>query len=66
MWLTLRSSPIAASENPSPRPGVCLQDRQVGPGSDPVLWHCFGVTHFVRPEDFPIMPMETTGFSKRA
>ena len=65
MQLALRSSFALLTGMPPLRPGVCLQDRQVGPGSDPVLWHCFGVTHFVRPEDFPIMPMETTGFSER-
>ncbi len=32
-------------------------------GSDPVLWHCFGLTHIVRPEDFPVMPVESTGFT---
>lgn len=32
-------------------------------GSDPVIWYSFGVTHIVRPEDFPIMPVEVCGFS---
>ena len=27
-----------------------------------MLWYSFGVTHFVRPEDFPVMPVEYTGF----
>jgi primary-amine oxidase len=27
-----------------------------------VVWHTFGVTHFVRPEDFPVMPVEYCGF----
>ena len=27
-----------------------------------VLWYTFGVTHFVRPEDWPVMPVEYTGF----
>ena len=31
--------------------------------TDIVLWHCFGVTHVPRPEDFPVMPVEHTGFS---
>jgi Cu2+-containing amine oxidase len=30
-------------------------------GSDPVVWLAFGVTHVVRVEDFPVMPVETTG-----
>ena len=32
-------------------------------GADPVAWYCFGVTHVVRPEDFPIMPCEVVGFA---
>jgi primary-amine oxidase len=28
-----------------------------------VLWYSFGVTHIPRPEDFPVMPVERTGFS---
>jgi primary-amine oxidase len=34
-----------------------LVDREI------VLWHTFGVTHLPRPEDFPVMPVEYTGFS---
>lgn len=30
--------------------------------ADIVLWHTFGVTHVVRPEDWPVMPVEYTGF----
>jgi primary-amine oxidase len=30
--------------------------------TDVVLWYTFGVTHFVRPEDWPVMPVEYTGF----
>jgi primary-amine oxidase len=29
---------------------------------DIVLWHTFGLTHFPRPEDWPIMPVDYTGF----
>ncbi|HMD47141.1 MAG TPA: primary-amine oxidase, partial [Acidimicrobiales bacterium] len=29
---------------------------------DLVLWHTFGVTHIPRPEDWPVMPVEYTGF----
>ena len=28
-----------------------------------MLWYTFGVTHFVRPEDWPVMPVEYTGFT---
>ncbi|MGO9874751.1 MAG: primary-amine oxidase [Acidimicrobiia bacterium] len=31
--------------------------------TDLVVWHTFGVTHIVRPEEWPIMPVERTGFS---
>jgi len=31
--------------------------------ADIVLWHCFGVVHVPRPEDFPVMPCEMTGFA---
>jgi primary-amine oxidase len=37
-------------------------DRDID-GQDIVLWHSFGLTHFPRPEDWPIMPVDTTGFS---
>jgi primary-amine oxidase len=30
--------------------------------TDIVLWHTFGLTHFPRVEDWPIMPVDTTGF----
>jgi len=32
-------------------------------GQDIVLWHTFGLTHFPRTEDWPIMPVDSTGFS---
>ena len=35
-----------------------MQDRPIGSGHDPVVWYCFGITHVVRPEDFPVMPVE--------
>lgn len=36
-------------------------DRSIS-DTDIVLWYTFGVTHFVRPEDFPVMPVEYAGF----
>ncbi len=36
-------------------------DRDID-GTDIVLWHTFGLTHFPRPEDWPIMPVDYAGF----
>ena len=43
-------------------PEFVENDRDVSEG-DLVLWHSFGVVHIPRPEDFPVMPVEHTGFS---
>jgi primary-amine oxidase len=32
-------------------------------GEDVVVWHTFGTTHFPRPEDWPVMPVDHTGFT---
>ncbi|WP_345183265.1 primary-amine oxidase [Microbacterium panaciterrae] len=37
-------------------------DREID-GEDIVLWHSFGLTHFPRTEDWPIMPVDYTGFT---
>jgi primary-amine oxidase len=34
-------------------------------GEDLVVWHTFGVVHFPRPEDWPVMPVDTCGFALR-
>ena len=39
-------------------------DRSVD-GEDIVVWHSFGLTHFPRVEDWPIMPVDTVGFKLR-
>jgi primary-amine oxidase len=36
-------------------------DRSVD-NADIVLWHTFGLTHFPRIEDWPVMPVDTCGF----
>ncbi|WP_433504756.1 primary-amine oxidase [Pseudonocardia halophobica] len=42
-------------------PAWVQADRPVD-GEDIVVWHTFGLTHFPRPEDWPIMPVDYTGF----
>jgi primary-amine oxidase len=37
------------------------ENRRVA-NTDIVIWHTFGITHIVRCEDYPIMPVEYTGF----
>ena len=34
-------------------------------GEDIVLWHTFGAAHFPRPEDWPVMPVDSCGFTLR-
>jgi primary-amine oxidase len=57
----------AAGEHPNQHEGGdglprwTAQDRNLV-DTDVVLWYTFGVTHFVRPEDWPVMPVEYTGF----
>ncbi|MFJ3321067.1 primary-amine oxidase [Curtobacterium sp. NPDC086286] len=42
-------------------PSYAAADREVD-GEDVVVWHTFGLTHFPRLEDWPIMPVDHTGF----
>ena len=42
-------------------PRWTAQDRPIA-GTDVVCWYTFGVTHFARPEDWPVMPVEYCGF----
>jgi primary-amine oxidase len=41
---------------------IVKQDRPVE-NTDIVVWHCFGLHHVVRPEDFPVQPAISAGFS---
>ena len=43
-------------------PAWTAADRPVA-DTDVVLWHTVGATHFCRPEDFPVMPVEYVGFT---
>ncbi len=45
-------------------PAYQAQDRDLN-GTDLVVWHTFGLTHFPRPEDWPIMPVDHVGFRLR-
>lgn len=42
-------------------PAYTAADRSVD-GTDLVVWHTFGMTHFPRSEDWPIMPVDYCGF----
>lgn len=42
-------------------PSYVAQDRDID-GQDIVVWHTFGLTHFPRPEDWPVMPVDYAGF----
>jgi primary-amine oxidase len=41
---------------------IVKQNRSVE-NTDIVLWHCFGLHHIVRPEDFPVQPCISAGFT---
>ncbi len=42
-------------------PAFTAGDRSID-GEDIVVWHTFGLTHFPRPEDWPVMPVDYVGF----
>lgn len=57
----------AAGDHPNQHPGgaglpaYAAADRPLE-NRDIVLWYSFGVSHLPRPEDWPVMPVEYTGF----
>jgi primary-amine oxidase len=69
LWVTpyAREERRAAGEYPNQHeggdglPGWTAADRALT-DTDIVCWYTFGVTHFVRPEDWPVMPVEYSGF----
>jgi primary-amine oxidase len=72
LWVT-RYDPAeryAAGDLPNQHPGgaglpaYAAADRDLD-GQDIVLWHTFGMLHFPRPEDWPVMPVATCGFTLR-
>jgi len=70
LWVTPYSADErrAGGEYPNQHPGDdglprwTADDRSLV-DTDLVVWYSFGVTHFVRPEDWPVMPVEYTGFA---
>jgi primary-amine oxidase len=72
LWVT-RYDPAqryAAGDLPNQHPGgaglpaYVAADRALD-GCDIVLWHSFGMTHFPRLEDWPVMPVARCGFVLR-
>jgi primary-amine oxidase len=69
LWVTPyeREERRAAGEFPNQHAGDdglprwTSADREIA-DRDVVCWYSFGVTHFVRPEDWPVMPVEYAGF----
>ena len=69
LWVTAYDAreQHAAGDYPNQHPGgaglpsYVAQDRPLE-HADVVLWYSFGVTHIPRPEDWPVMPVEYTGF----
>ncbi|MDA3627101.1 primary-amine oxidase [Saccharopolyspora sp. WRP15-2] len=69
LWVTrydrdqLWPSGYTVNQNPGGDglPAYAAEDRPID-GEDVVLWHTFGLTHYVRTEDWPIMPVDYTGF----
>jgi primary-amine oxidase len=69
LWVTpyARDERRAAGEYPNQHdggdglPAWTVADRAIS-GTDLVCWYTFGLTHFVRPEDWPVTPVEYCGF----
>ncbi|WP_089935447.1 primary-amine oxidase [Candidatus Entotheonella palauensis] len=69
LWVTAYdpAEQHAAGDYPNQHPGgaglpaYVTQDRPLE-NRDIVMWYSFGVTHIPRPEDWPVMPVEYTGF----
>ena len=53
---------VANSDGSDGLAEIVKQDRPVE-NTDIVLWHTFGLHHVVRPEDFPVQPCISCGFS---
>ena len=71
LWVTAvrpgasATRPATSSTSTRAAPGcprASPADRDID-GEDIVLWHTFGLTHFPRPEDWPVMPVDHAGFT---
>ncbi|SKB00150.1 primary-amine oxidase [Agreia bicolorata] len=70
LWVTrfhedeLWASGAAVNQHPGGGglPAYASRDRDID-GTDIVVWHTFGLTHFPRLEDWPIMPVDYAGFT---
>jgi primary-amine oxidase len=69
LWGTAydRAERYAAGDYPNQQQGgdglpVYIQQNRSLANSDVVVWYTFGSNHVVRPEDWPVMPVETVGF----
>ncbi len=49
------------SEHDAGLPQWTAQDRPID-NTDVVLWYIFGIHHITRPEDWPVMPVDSTSF----
>jgi len=60
MWAAGRTT----NQNPggSGLPAYVRANRSID-GEDVVVWHTFGLTHFPRTEDWPVMPVDYAGFT---
>ncbi|WP_232663356.1 primary-amine oxidase [Pseudonocardia sp. TRM90224] len=72
LWVTAHdpAQRFAAGDYPNQSPGgdglpaYVTGDRPLE-GADVVVWYTFGAHHVVRPEDWPVMPVSTVGFTLR-
>jgi primary-amine oxidase len=53
---------VCNSDGRDSLPEIVKQNRSVE-NTELVLWHCFGLHHIVRPEDFPVQPCMSAGFT---
>jgi primary-amine oxidase len=72
LWVTAYhpDERYAAGEYPNQQPGGdglprYVQQNRPLKQADLVVWHTLGSHHVVRPEDWPVMPVETVGFTLR-